>query len=72
MDPPPPALKYRSVVWFKALVPNLSGTSMGFVEDYFSMEGSGGPDNNASNEGATHLLLGSLVPNRLRTRGWGK
>ena len=37
---------------------------MGFVEDYFSMGGGGGSDGTASNEGATHLLLGGLVPNQ--------
>lgn len=31
------------------------------MEDYFSMEGGGGPGDNASNDGATHLLL-RLVP----------
>ena len=36
------------------------------------MEGHGGPDGNASDEGATHLLLGGLVPNRPCTRVWEK
>ena len=34
------------------------------MEDYFSMGGCGGSDGTASNEGATHLLLGGLVPNQ--------